>query len=55
MYSSNIIFIWSMLNMSLIKCMKCKYRDLSYETDPCKSCIHNVDYSDNFRKEDFNQ
>lgn len=37
--------------MSLTKCLKCKFYTLSYEDLPCKKCIHNVDYDDNFKKD----
>ena len=39
--------------MSLTKCLKCKYYTLSYVDEPCKTCIHNVDYDDNFRQDEY--
>ena len=41
--------------MSLTKCLKCKYYTLSYTDTPCKTCIHNVDYDDNFRQDEYYQ
>ena len=40
--------------MSLTKCLKCKYFSLSYEDNPCKNCKHNVDYTDNFIRDEYN-
>jgi len=41
--------------MVLTKCMKCKYRSYNYKEDPCMYCIHNVDYNDNFRQDEYYQ